>query len=173
MYDTQDTSQLVWFTVPKYQREPIWLPPYYTDSLKNVKVISYNVPIVWRNRFVGVIGIEIDYKTVAEQVGSIRLYENGYAFLTNDDGRLIYHPRIDMAELTPETTPETPEGLLSNVTFTTYTFDGTKKTAAWQRLSNGMRLYVSVPENETDGDWQRLCGISSWLPRLWSCFPWR
>ena len=156
MYDTQDTTQLVWFTVPKYQREAIWLPPYYTDSLKNVKVISYNVPIIWRNRFVGVIGIEIDYKTVAEQVGSIRLYENGYAFLTDDDGRLIYHPRIDMADLTPETTPKTPEGLFSNVTFTTYMFDGTKKTAAWQGLSNGMRLYVSVPESETDGDWQRL-----------------
>ncbi len=38
-YDTTDTSQLVWFTVPKYQGESIWLPPYITDNL-NIRVIS-------------------------------------------------------------------------------------------------------------------------------------
>ena len=29
-YDTEDTSSLVWFTVPKYQGKAIWLPPYYS-----------------------------------------------------------------------------------------------------------------------------------------------
>lgn len=27
LYDTEDTSQLVWFTVPKTTGEPVWLPP--------------------------------------------------------------------------------------------------------------------------------------------------
>jgi diguanylate cyclase (GGDEF)-like protein len=49
-----------------------------------------------------------------------------------------------------------PEGLLSDSTFTTYTFDGEEKEAVWLRLGNGMRLYVSVPERETDGDWRQL-----------------
>lgn len=66
-YDTRDTSKLVWFTVPKNTGEPIWLPPYVTDNL-DVRVISYNVPIYWRGIFVGVVGIEMEYSAMAEQV---------------------------------------------------------------------------------------------------------
>ena len=154
-YDTEDTSKLVWFTVPKHNGTPIWLPPYITDNL-DVRVISYNMPITYRGEFVGVIGIELDYTMMAEQVGSIRLYNNGYAFLTEADGRLIYHPRMDIATMAEEDKPSIPEGALSDNTFVEYTYDGVLKEGAWLRLSNGMRLYVSVPEEETQGDWKQL-----------------
>ena len=154
-YDTEDTSKLVWFTVPKSTGEPVWLPPYITDNL-DVKVISYNVPIIWRNQFIGVIGIEIDYGMMAEQVDSIRLYKNGYAFLSNDQGDLFFHPRIDVAELTKEMMPPVPDGLVSDTTFLRYVFQGVEKEAAWLPLCNGMRLIVSVPLSESDGEWQSL-----------------
>ena len=80
LYDTEDTSQLVWFTVPKASRKPVWLPPYITDNL-DVRVISYNIPVYLGGQFVGVIGIELDYSAMAEQVDNITLYENGYAFV--------------------------------------------------------------------------------------------
>ena len=155
LYDTEDTSKLVWFTVPKYEGEPVWLPPYLTDNLW-AHVISYNVPIYWRGQFVGVVGIEIDYTTMAEQVQSIRLYSNGYAFLSDEDGHLFYHPRIDVSQLPEEERPALPMDALSKSTFIRYTFDGEEKIAAWLPLSNGMRLNVSVPVKETEGDWQRL-----------------
>ena len=154
-YDTEDTSKLVWFTVPKHQGKAIWLPPYITDNL-DVRVISYNYPIFYRGQFVGVIGIEIDYSMMKEQVESIRLYTNGYAFLTDADGTLLCHPQMDLARMSEEEKPAVPEGLLSESTFTNYEFEGTKREAVWLRLTNGMRLYVSVPEDETDGDWQLL-----------------
>ena len=155
LYDTADTSKLVWFTVPKYEGEPVWLPPYITDNL-DVRVISYNVPIYWRGRFVGVIGIELDYSTMAEQVDSIRLYSNGYAFLSDEEGNLFYHPRIDVSQLTDETKPVLPEGAIGERTFLNYSFEGVAKTAAWLPLSNGMRLNVTVPVSEAEGDWQAL-----------------
>ena len=96
LYDTEDTSKLVWFTVPKFEGEPVWLPPYITDNLGK-RVISYNVPIYWRGQFVGVVGIEIDYSTMAEQVESIRLYGNGYAFLSDANGNIFFHPKIDIS----------------------------------------------------------------------------
>ena len=154
-YDTEDTSKLVWFTVPKATGNGVWLPPYITENL-DVRVISYNVPIYYRGQFVGVIGIEIDHSTMAEQVQSIKLYNNGYAFLTNVQGSLIYHPRIDLARMADEDKPALPEGVLSESTFTTYTFEGVRKEAAWLKLSNGMRLYVSVPVSETEGEWMQL-----------------
>lgn len=155
LYDTKDTSRLVWFTVPKYTGEPIWLPPYITDNL-DVRVISYNVPIYWGKQFVGVVGIEIDYTTMAEQVESIRLYNNGYAFLSNAEGELFFHPRIDVAKLDEETLSYFPEGVLSESTFIRYTYEGVDKKAAWLPLSNGMRLIVTLPVSEMDGDWQKL-----------------
>ncbi len=155
LYDTSDTSALVWFTVPKFEAKSIWLPPYITDNLDK-RVISYNVPIYWKGEFIGVTGIEIDYAFMAEQVDSIRIYENGYAFLNDSEGNLFYHPRIDVSMLTPETMPQKPEGIVSDSTFISYEFDGVQKEAAWLQLGNGMRLNVAVPVSETDGDWQRL-----------------
>ena len=157
LYDTTDTSSLVWFTVPKYEGVPVWQPPYITDNL-DVRVISYNVPIYWRGQFVGVVGIEIDYTTMAEQVDSIRLYSNGYAFLDDAQGVLFYHPRIDVATLTDETRLEVPDGIVSERTFLRYSFNGEEKQAAWLPLSNGMRLNVTVPVYETEGEWQKLIG---------------
>ena len=155
LYDTSDTSSLVWFTVPKYEGKPVWLPPYITDNL-DVRVISYNMPIYWRGTFVGVVGIEIDYSTMAEQVDSIRLHSNGYAFLNDSNGELFYHPKIDVTTLTEQTKPAVPEGMLDDSTFIRYRYDGQEKTGAWLPLSNGMRLNVVVPLSETNGDWQKL-----------------
>ena len=155
LYDTQDTSKLVWFTVPKYEGEPVWLPPYITDNLDK-RVISYNVPIYWRGTFVGVVGIEIDYSTMAEQVESIRLYSNGYAFLSDAKGHLFFHPRIDVAQFAEGESPALPPSAIEKSTFVKYTYDGVEKIAAWLPLSNGMRLNVTVPVAETEGDWQKL-----------------
>ena len=152
LYDTEDTGALVWFTVPKATGKAIWLPPYITDNL-DVRVISYNVPVYYDERFVGVIGIEIDYSTMAEQVDNITLYENGYAFINDTDGYIIYHPRIDVKEVS-ENHPKIPDGLLSEERFISYEYNGTEKQAVWLPLSNGMRLNVTVPVNEINADWR-------------------
>ncbi len=157
LYDTKDTSNLVWFTVPKYEGRPVWLPPYVTDNLGK-RVISYNVPIYWRGEFVGVVGIEIDYTTMAEQVESIRLYDNGYAYLCDEEGHLFFHPRIDVSQYEADEIPSVPREALEKSTFVRYVFDGVEKVAAWLSLSNGMRLNVTVPISETEGNWPMLIG---------------
>ena len=152
LYDTEDTSSIVWFTVPKNTGKAIWLPPYITENL-NWRVFSYNVPIYWKGHFVGVVGIEIDYSEMAEQVESIHLYSNGYAFLSDGAGKLFYHPHIDVTHLTDETMPPVPDGFVSENTFINYTYEGVKKQGAWLPLSNGMRLNVAIPVSEMEGDW--------------------
>ena len=155
LYDTEDTSSLVWFTVPKATGNPIWLPPYITDNL-DARVISYNVPIYWKGQFIGVIGIEIDYSTMAEQVNNIQLYDNGYAFINDAEGNIIYHPHMDIATLTGDNKPKVPEGLLSDSAFIKYNYNGVEKQAVWKPLSNGMRLNVTVPVAEINSGWQNL-----------------
>ena len=151
-YDVNDTSKLVWFTVPKATGKGVWLPPYVTDNL-DVRVISYNVPVYHEKRFIGVIGIEIDYSTMASEVKNISLYDNGYAFLINSKGGIAYHPRMDVANSVIK--PATPAGLLSESEYVNYEFDGVEKQAAWLPLNNGMRICVSVPVREINAEWRR------------------
>ena len=152
-YNTNDTSSLVWFTVPKTSGKGVWLPPYITENL-DARVISYNVPVYFDEQFIGVIGIEIDYSTMAQVVNHITLYDNGYAFLNDDKGKIIYHPQMDVT--TMETQPKVPSGLLSNDKYISYSYDGIKKQAVWLPLSNGMRLNVTVPVQEINGVWYKL-----------------
>lgn len=154
LYDVEDTSALVWFTVPRSTGKSIWLPPYITDNL-DVRVISYNTPIYLKDIFIGVIGIEIDYSTMAEQVDHITLYENGYAFINDSEGTIIYHPKMDVTTMAEH--PKVPKGLLSNDAYIRYKFDGVEKQAVWLPLHNGMRLNVTVPVSEINADWH------SWL----------
>lgn len=152
LYDTSDTSSLVWFTVPKNEGGSVWLPPYITDNL-DVRVISYNVPVYHEKSFVGVIGIEIDYSTMAEQVSDIGIYDSGYAFVLDPGGQIIYHPLIDVNEL--EYQPKTSEELLVDERFINYRYNNTEKRAVWMPLSNGMRLYVTAPVSEINSAWMK------------------
>lgn len=152
-YDTNDTSKLVWFTVPKATKKGLWLPPYVTENL-NVRVISYNEPVYWNDRFIGVIGIEINYRTLAQEVENIRPYKNGYAFVLDTKGEFIYHPQMNSAYLTGRELPPPPKSLLSDNTGIRYTYNGIEKEAVWMPLSNGMRLYVSAPVSEINSSWQ-------------------
>lgn len=155
LYDTKDTSKLVWFTVPKHEGKPIWLPPYITDNL-DVRVISYDAPVYWKGRFIGVVGIEVDYSIMASEVDSIRFYDNGYAFLSDADGKIFYHPRIDVTEQASDITLDAPFNTAGDNTYVRYTYRGEEKEAIWRTLSNGMRLNVTVPVSETMGEWQGL-----------------
>lgn len=151
LYDTADTSALVWFTVPKYEGKAVWLPPYITDNL-DVRVISYNIPVYFKGQFIGVLGIELDYTAMAEQVNNITLYENGYAFVNDSEGTIIYHPRMDVTSM--ETAPKAPEGLLVSDSVVHYNYEGTEKLAVWLPLINGDHLNVTVPMSEINAGWQ-------------------
>ena len=152
-YDTNDTSKLVWFTVPKATKKGIWLPPYVTDNLA-VRVISYNEPVFWHGVFIGVIGIEISYRTLAQQVENIRPYKNGYAFVLDARGDFVYHPQMNSSYLRGDALPPPPKELLGDGNGIRYTYNGVEKEAVWMPLSNGMRLYVSAPVSEIRSSWQ-------------------
>ncbi len=151
-YDTSDTSALVWFTVPKATGEGVWLPPYYTENL-GARVISYNEPVYWKDQFVGVIGIEIDYEMLKKEVENISIFKSGYAFILDEKSNVFYHPMLDSAQLNLETTAiDEPEKFIGS-NHIRYNYEGVEKEAVWIPLSNGMRLYVCAPVSEINSGW--------------------
>ena len=152
-YDTNDTSQLVWFTVPKATGKGIWLPPYNTENL-DALVISYNVPVYWKNQFVGVIGIEMNYEMLAREVEKIKIFQTGYAFILDEDSKVIYHPLIDSDRLNLEPTALNDSDQFIGSNHIRYSYEGIEKEAVWIPLRNGMRLYVAAPVSEINRGWQ-------------------
>lgn len=151
--DLEDESlDLYWFLQPKETKQPLWLPPYITDNLGEY-VISYNVPVIYNNTFVGVVGIEIGYETLGEQIKSIKVQKSGYAYIVdNDHGKIIYHPSIDLIKRPEDrelvTPPEVTKAIHSNKHHFTYTYEGVQKHAYWLELGNGMNIVVCVPTSE-------------------------
>ena len=154
-YDTNDTSAIGWFTIPKSLKKGIWLPPYHTENL-GVRVISYNVPVYCKGQFAGVVGMEIDYETLAKEVEKIKLFENGYAFILDENSNVIYHPQMELTlQYGEKVAIDSPDQVVGDH-HVRYHFDGTLKEACWVPLSNGMRLYVTVPLAEINSIWQRM-----------------
>lgn len=158
-----DESACPWFHKPKAEGKALWLLPYSTDNLDNVYVISYNVPVYRRigeneRRFVGVVGIEISYHTLGDQIKNIKVLQNGYAFIVDKEtGLIIYHPFIDLYGKTEEERPITPpefvKGLQRGDQHIVYKYEGVEKHCHILELSNGMCVVVTVPTSDISNVW--------------------
>ena len=83
IYEKDDTEHVGWFWQPYEAGEPIWMSPYYNQN-NNVLMISYVIPMYFEEKFIGVVGMDFDYKVLTEQVHAIEIYENGFAHLEED-----------------------------------------------------------------------------------------
>lgn len=88
-YAKTDREHVAWYYEPLESGEPIWLEPYYNKNI-NVYMISYVIPIYIDGEIMGIIGMDINMAAIHEIVDSIT-YKNGYGFLLDDRGDIIYH----------------------------------------------------------------------------------
>ena len=151
-----------WFYGPKKDGFASWLLPYNTDSLESYTVISYNVPVYKATTFVGVVGIEISYKTLGEQIKDIKALESGYAYIVeNNNGTIIYHPKIDLLGMDPDDRPDTPKefkkAFKRGDEHIEYTFEGIKKHCCVLPLgTDNMSVVVCVPLAEVNNVWLKV-----------------
>ena len=157
---SDDTNECIWFYTPKNTGKAVWLSPYVTDNLDEI-VISYNVPVYRLGDFVGVVGIEISYHTLGEQIKNIKVLDSGFAYIIEDsDGGIIYHPYIDILSMPVDQRPSIPQGFFEEFSkgnqHLKYTFEGVSKHAHWLHLSNDMSIVVCVPEAEVNNTWFKI-----------------
>lgn len=159
---TDESKNNPWYKVPEQEGKAVWLSPYYTTGLDNVYVVSYNVPIKRGDTFIGVAGIEIDYKTIGEQIENITILKSGYAYIIESKkGTIIYHPHMDLTGLSDDERPEAPKALLNALNNEDdhhfhYSYKGVDKHAYWLNLSNDMTIVVTVPYVEVINVWNSL-----------------
>ena len=89
LYAPEDAGRVGWYWQPAQAGAPLWLEPY--ENLNTgVTMISYVVPMYQDGVFIGVAGMDVDFAYLQEEAHHIRLYENGYAYLSDGDG-VPYH----------------------------------------------------------------------------------
>ncbi len=83
MYDKNDVEHVGWFWQPYEAKEPVWMKPYHNQN-NDILMISYVIPMYLGEKFIGIVGMDFDYMSLANAVSEIKIYENGFACLELD-----------------------------------------------------------------------------------------
>ncbi len=90
LYAPTDYENVGWYYIPVSRANGTWIEPYI-DPLLNAYVISYVSPIYHDGKLVGVVGMDIDFEYLVQEVRRMSVYEYGYAYLKDRLGRVLYH----------------------------------------------------------------------------------
>ena len=80
-----------WYYKAVEAGEAVWLEPYYNGKIDE-EVISYVVPIYQDKLLIGIAGMDILFSDITKEVKKIEVYENGMAYLINEECRVLYQP---------------------------------------------------------------------------------
>ena len=83
LYEKDDTEHVGWFWQPYEAGKAIWMEPYHNQN-NDILMISYVIPMYFKEKFIGIVGMDFDYEVLSKRVHEIELYENGFAHLEID-----------------------------------------------------------------------------------------
>ncbi len=149
LYSAEDKEYTGWYYDPVSKGEPVWMEPYENENI-GYRMISYVVPLYIEGEILGVIGMDIDYDYICSLAQKIEAYENGYAFIVNKDGQVIYHPEQQLyyQYASDERLVGFNEIISQDRTVGQYTFSKEGKTVACSTLNTGMILCITAPNSE-------------------------
>lgn len=156
-FNPNDTERVGWYYIPVKNGKPTWMSPYYNQNI-NLEMISFVIPLYVENETIGVVGMDIDFSVVSQLVASTQIYQTGNAFLVDDLANIMYHPSLELntplAEASEELKPLAGElkAGSSRTALYPYTWHGEHKKMVFRSLDNNMRLIVTAPTAEIDGE---------------------
>lgn len=160
-YSKTDFEHVGWYYVPVENGKPTWMSPYINPVI-NKEVISYVIPMYMGNETVGVVGMDVDYSVLKDAVAATKAYQSGYSFLTNGEGSVMYHEKIEtnatLNQMGEDISPVSGEMKIGtdDTELFSYTYGGSDKKMAFRNLRNGMRFAISAPLSEIDAAKNRL-----------------
>lgn len=154
-YSHTDVERVGWYYIPMENGKATWMAPYTNKNLK-VEMISYVIPLFMNSEVVGVVGMDINYEVITNHVKSMGIYESGYAFLSDVEGKVMYHKELklgsSMAGEDKSLIPVVVELKEDSTGKSLFKYDwrGEEKQLAFCSLKNGMRLALAAPTSEID-----------------------
>lgn len=142
-----------WYYIPVNNKKPTWMDPYLNSNI-NVYMVSYVIPIYIDGESIGIIGMDIDFRSFTDVLSATSLFDTGYAFLANADGNIMYHKELEVGTqlrdadsgLSVAADAIADEGKAG--TCLSYSYQGQEKKMCFVTLTNGMRYVMTAPEEE-------------------------
>lgn len=154
MYDESDVEHVGWYYLPVQAKTAIWMSPYMNENI-NIYMISYVVPLFAEDgTSIGIVGMDIDFSQITDLVDETKVYQSGYAFLTDASAAVMYHKNADEGTKLSDL----DSSLSKSADFIgddgnqgktmDYSYKNVNKKFAFYNLDNGMRLVLTAPVSE-------------------------
>ena len=158
--DPEDIEHTTWYYTPIERGRPSWVGPYPAYFLGELWTYSYLVPIYKAGTLIGVMGMDIPFETLTEQLREIKVYDSGYACLFSENGEVLYHPMLEIGSMPEGDAEAFAQEVLgrsdSGDELSRYESDGETWLMYFTTLSNGMKLTITAPEREITASWTRM-----------------
>ena len=151
----ESNEDLEWYYSPIAAGKGIWSKPY-VDSISNVNMISYTMPIYLDGKLVGVAGADISFEYLKSMILDTKLYDTGYAFMLSDDLTYIIDKNITDGETKLDTTENgIYKSLAADITknkqgVSKLNYMGVKSLIGYHTLDNGLIIGVVAPVAEVN-----------------------
>ena len=154
MYDESDVEHVGWYYLPVQAKVAIWMSPYMNENI-NIYMISYVVPLFAEDgTSIGIVGMDIDFSQITDLVDETKVYQSGYAFLTDASASVMYHKNADNGTKLSDL----DSSLSKSADFIgddgnqgktmDYSYKNVNKKFAFYNLDNGMKLVLTAPVSE-------------------------
>lgn len=138
-----------------------WSKPYYWH-LWDANIISYSKAVFIDDELIGVCGGELFFDHLKNHMANLKIYNEGYATLLNDEYDFLYHPDKNVLNL--KTLDNGKYIWMANEIkndkddfgIINYDYKGDKKILAYNKLSNGFIFTINFKENELYKDYHKI-----------------
>ncbi|MBR6012239.1 MAG: diguanylate cyclase [Selenomonadaceae bacterium] len=98
LYSSDDLQNVGWFYTPMRSRTSTWIEPYLDPLTKNY-VVSYVAPLYVEGKFIGVVGMDIDFGFIIQELRRMSIYNYGYVYVMNRNNVILYHRNQAQGEI--------------------------------------------------------------------------
>lgn len=144
-----DPTGRPWYQQAVESGEAIWTDPY-VDAFTGNMIISAAMPVHdSRNKFVGVLAIDLSLEELSKQITSIKIGETGYPYLFDNNYNFMIHP--DSEKIGKPSGIEALDDFVKNrkTGLVEYTFEGVDKYASVGYVKDlGWPIAASLPVDE-------------------------
>jgi len=149
----RDDPSLEYYYHPLESEEAYWSQPY-TDIDVDIIVFSYTRPVWSGSEIIGIVGLDLSLDSIKNEISDFRYLKDGYAFLLDSMGNVIYHPQFTLntpmeVALGDTLTDLVEEFESENIRNTyNYFYYNELKWLGYHRMTNNWLLGVTITEKE-------------------------
>lgn len=89
-YSLNNFENIAWYYTPFKSKCATWIEPYI-DSNSEEYIISYVAPLFLEGKFIGVIGADIDFNFIIQELRRMSVYNYGYVYVTDRNNVVLYY----------------------------------------------------------------------------------